>query len=126
MRVSRLIPGIYIIFFTINSGILFAAEVTDKETGEEIPGAVIKIENTRIGAVTNENGKYTIVNAPDEEFTLIVVFTGYKPQKIQTSGGTVNFELEIAPFQTGEIVSTATGAEKIYEDVPVKNRGDYP
>jgi len=124
MRNNSVLLAVSVIIYILLAGNVFAAEVsgtvTDKKTGEEIPGAVIKVENTRIGAITNENGEYIIANAPDEEFTLIVVFTGYKPQKIQTSGGAVYFQLETAPFQTGEIVSTATGTEKIYEDVPVK------
>ena len=115
---------VFILVIIFTAGSVFAGEisgkVTDKDTGESIPGAVVKVENTRIGAMTNEDGYYIIKNAPDEECTIVVVFTGYSPQKKQTLGGELNFELETAPFQAGEIVSTATGTEKIYEDVPVK------
>lgn len=124
MHAIKCIVYISILFMMLTASEVFAGEirgmVTDKDSGESIPGAVVKVENTRIGAMTNEYGIYVIKNAPDEECTIVVVFTGYKPQKKQTSGGEVNFELETAPFQTGEIVSTATGTEKIYEDVPVK------
>lgn len=115
---------ICIIILTIAAGNIFAAEikgtVTDKETGESIPGAVIKIENSKAGAITNIDGEYLIANAPDGEFTIIVTMTGYKTEKITAGGGVVDITLEIAPFQTSEIVSTATRTPRVLVEVPVR------
>ena len=53
---------ICIIILTIAADNIFAAEikgtVTDKKTGESIPGTVIKIENSKAGAISNIDGDY--------------------------------------------------------------------
>lgn len=68
---------------------LFAGEgkivgkVTDAETGEPLIGANVVIENTKLGAATNIDGNYIILNVPEGTYTIIGKYIGYKDTKIE-------------------------------------------
>ena len=51
------------------------------ETGVSLPGATVKVEGKERGAVTNENGKYTLQVNNDAE-VLVVSYIGYITQRI--------------------------------------------
>ncbi|MBN1466203.1 TonB-dependent receptor [candidate division KSB1 bacterium] len=57
--------------------------VKDKATQEALPGVNIVLENTQIGAATNTNGEYTILNVPPGVYTLTVSMMGYKATRIE-------------------------------------------
>ena len=52
-------------------------EVRDSETGEPLSGVNIVIKNTNMGAATNNNGHYVIVNVSPGEYTLSASIIGY-------------------------------------------------
>jgi TonB-linked SusC/RagA family outer membrane protein len=56
--------------------------VVDGVTGEAMPGVNVVIAGTTTGAMTDMNGKFTIV-APSEEANLSISFIGYTPQVIK-------------------------------------------
>jgi len=94
--------------------------VTEKESGESIPGAAVSIKDTNIGTLTDNEGFWKLSNIPLEESTLVIQMVGYKTVEIAATGDVVDVELEIAPFMTGEVVSTATRTQRILVDVPVR------
>jgi outer membrane receptor protein involved in Fe transport len=51
--------------------------VTDRETGEALPGANIIIDGTSLGAASDLDGRYTIINVPPGVFTVTASFVGY-------------------------------------------------
>jgi len=51
--------------------------ITDKETGEALPGANVIIEGTQKGAAADLNGKYLIINLAPGTYTLRVQMIGY-------------------------------------------------
>ncbi|MDD3807191.1 MAG: TonB-dependent receptor [Candidatus Marinimicrobia bacterium] len=63
--------------------IIFAAmgkimgTVTDAETGVPLPGVNIVIEGTTMGAATNEDGSYVILDVPPGIYSLQVTYIGY-------------------------------------------------
>ncbi len=57
--------------------------VTDKETGEPIPGVAVQITGTTMGALTDVDGKYFILNVPVGEYTLRAEQIGYAPVEMQ-------------------------------------------
>jgi len=59
-----------------------AGTVTDKTTGEALPGANIVIVGTRQGAVTDLDGRYTILEVPPGLVALQVTFLGHKKTTI--------------------------------------------
>lgn len=62
--------------------------VTDSETGEPLMGANIQIVGTMMGAATDENGEYVILNIPVGKYDLSATFMGY--QKVAVEGIIVN------------------------------------
>lgn len=50
------------------------------EDDSPLPGAVIRIENTNIGTISDANGDFTL-SSIDEGIVLVVSFVGYKPLK---------------------------------------------
>ncbi len=90
--------------------------ITD-ENGIYVPGANIYIENTKKGAVSDFDGRFTLLNVPSGEQKLIVTFLSY--QKIEkaikiTPNQTTFVKIKMTPNTTvlDEVtISTAIGGE---------------
>jgi hypothetical protein len=59
-----------------------AGKVTDKKTGEALVGCNV-VEGTSMGAATDLDGFYTILNVPPGVYTLSVSLVGYVPTKVK-------------------------------------------
>ncbi|HEY9186352.1 MAG TPA: TonB-dependent receptor, partial [Ignavibacteria bacterium] len=71
-------------------GFIFAAgygkisgKVVDKATGEPLIGATVQIEGTVMGASTNVNGQYVILNVPAGVYSIKVSQVGYTSTTIK-------------------------------------------
>lgn len=53
-------------------------KVTDKATGEPLIGASIMLKNMRMGAATDVNGEYFILNIPPGTYTVTISMLGYE------------------------------------------------
>jgi outer membrane receptor protein involved in Fe transport len=81
------------------------------DAGDNSPliGATIRVENTNLGAITDESGNYTILNIPVGDFTVTASYIGYQPisePDVKVSVGittTLNFGLREEGFITAEI-----------------------
>lgn len=62
-------------------GRLVSGKVVDRNTGEPLPGATVKIKNTTIGVATDIDGKFKLTLV-GEDATLEVSFVGYAPQEV--------------------------------------------
>jgi outer membrane receptor protein involved in Fe transport len=60
-----------------------AGTVKDKKTGEAIIGCNVVLEGTMMGAATDLDGRYSILNVPPGTYTLSVTIVGYAPTKIR-------------------------------------------
>ncbi len=58
-----------------------AGVVKDKSTGEPLPGANVMIEGTQMGASTDNQGRYYIINVPPGKYTVVARFIGYQTVK---------------------------------------------
>ena len=87
--------------------------VLDAATGEDLPGANIVIEGTELGAATDVNGIYTIINVPPGTFTLKASFIGYTgvtTQNVRVNINlttTIDFNLSQEAIAGEEVVVTA-------------------
>ncbi|MGQ9805770.1 MAG: TonB-dependent receptor [Chlorobiales bacterium] len=85
-------------------------KVTDAETGEPLIRASVRIEGTKIGAVTDLEGNYTILNVPVGVYRVKASYIGYTDVIVEgvkiTSNLTtrVDFSLGTKAKQTDEIV----------------------
>ena len=90
-----------------------AGIVKAAETGEPLPGANIQIVGTKLGAATDLDGIYYILNIPPGKYELSASMIGYKTMKvidvIVNAGRTtnINFKLEEEVFEGQEVVVTA-------------------
>jgi len=57
--------------------------VTDAETGDPLPGVNVVIEGTSYGAITNLEGRYTIINLPPGTYDLRISMVGYATHRVR-------------------------------------------
>ncbi|OGB99453.1 hypothetical protein A2V82_08735 [candidate division KSB1 bacterium RBG_16_48_16] len=89
-------------------------KVTDKETGEALPGANVVIEGSSLGAATTVQGGFIILNVPPGTMSIKASFIGYRDvvfnevlvhPDLTTE---VNFELPTEAIEVESIAITAT------------------
>ena len=103
--------------------------ITDAKDKAPLIGATIKVTNTNLGAISDDNGEYTILNVDVGTYTVTASYIGYDPQSISdvrvsadlttqvdfslkvTGSGIVTEEIEIvgkrnaiSPDQSGKII----------------------
>jgi len=89
-----------------------AGRVTDTETGEALPSANIVIEGTQLGAASDLDGEYFILNVPSGTYNVIASQVGFANEKITSvqvnSGQTVrlDFALKPSPIEMEEVTVT--------------------
>ena len=68
-----------------------AGKVTDAKTKEGIPSAAVSIVGTTLGASTDFEGNYVIVNVPPGTYSVSVSYVGYQPTRVNNVGVNVDF-----------------------------------
>jgi len=100
--------------------LLFGAEtgkitgkVVDKETGEGLPGANVLITGTSMGAITDVDGKYLMLNVPAGVYSIRASFVGFRTVTVTNVGvsgdltTSTNFELPSQALNAGDITIIA-------------------
>jgi len=93
-----------------------SGKITDKKTGETIPGVIIYIPDLQTGISSDENGNYKLENLPRTKVLLQLSFVGYRSviESVDLEKVSVkNFEMEYAATEINEIV--VTGLSKAAE-----------
>jgi TonB-linked SusC/RagA family outer membrane protein len=94
--------------------------VSDAASGQPIPAAQVNVVGTNLGAVTNEQGRYSIRGAPARQVSVRVLRVGYTEQ-VQgvavpaTGGATLDFALRQVSVSLTPVVTTATGQTRRVE-----------
>jgi hypothetical protein len=92
----------------------FVGTVIDAETKEPLPGAAVQILGTSIGAVTDIDGRYMIINVPVGTYSLQARMMGFDPttvtgvKSIMDLTTTTNFRLRPTVLEIKGIVVEAT------------------
>lgn len=115
--------------------------VIDKESGQPVTAAQVTVVGTSLGALTNNDGQFTITGVTAGQVTVRAARIGYQPQNqvvvVSDNGqATANFTLDRAVARLEEVVTTATGeqsrremgnvvatvkADSIVKEAPVMN-----
>ncbi|TRX48578.1 TonB-dependent receptor [Fulvivirga sp. M361] len=107
----------FVLFFLAASTQTFAqrsggltGKITDAQSGEELPGATVRVKGTTVGAVTDIYGEY-LLTVPAGKHTLEFSFLGYasKELEVDVEVGTIaelNIQLSTDAQQLDEIVVT--------------------
>ncbi|MDX5345829.1 MAG: TonB-dependent receptor [Hymenobacteraceae bacterium] len=93
-------------------------KVTDKSTGEGLPGAGVQVKNNDVttGGITDINGSFTVGNLKPGSYTVTANFIGYMPETRQVT--ITNQDVTIS-FKLGQESSTLNEVE-IVADVAVE------
>lgn len=99
--------------------------VNNESDGEPVRYVNVFLENTSLGAVSNQDGYYIILNVPEGEYTLVVSMIGYGIEKRQISVSSAEYvkeHFEIVPedIQLEEVVVTAE-REKFRQEVRISS-----
>lgn len=86
-----------------------AGTVTDEQTGDPLPGAQVLIVGTTMGAATNEQGQYFILNVPPGSYTVRVTFMGYATKEIEG----VRSQLDVTTTLDVQLKSTVIEGETV-------------
>ena len=87
--------------------------ITDQKTGEALIGVNVLIEGSSMGAATDIDGHYTILNVSPGIYALRASMIGYSPQRILECRVNIDLNTEIdfalieESIQTGEVVVVA-------------------
>lgn len=98
-----------------------AGTITDKESGDPLPGANIIIEGSNRGAAADAEGRYVILNVPPGTYTLRVQMMGYTPslvtevQVFTDRTRQIDVELSMTVIE-GQEVTVVAGREVIEFD----------
>ena len=92
--------------------------VTERESGQPVPGASVVVVGTRNGSVTDANGSYVIRGVAAGQVSIRATRIGYSPiaQVVTVTDDaevTANLALERAAARLEEVVTTATGAQSV-------------
>lgn len=87
--------------------------VVDAQTGEYVVGAVVRLKDTRLSAITDATGHYFLKDATEGRHTLEVKAMGYATftQVVEAKANktvVVNIELKAEDIQLGDVVVSAT------------------
>ncbi|WP_303919786.1 TonB-dependent receptor [Draconibacterium sediminis] len=84
-----------------------------KGDGETLAGASVVIEKSFYGVSTKANGSFELKNLKPGDYTLLVSFIGFEPQKIDLQlSASKNIEVDLKPnvIMTDEVLISATRA----------------
>lgn len=88
-------------------------KVTDLETGDALIGANVLVNGTNLGAATDVNGDYVILNTPPGTYTIVARYIGYREVRMENIRISVNlttevlFQLPSETYQTETVVVVA-------------------
>ncbi len=127
-KIARILILMILIFLITNT--LFAGitgkirgGVTDEETGDPLIGVNVIIEGTAMGAATDMNGDFMILNIPPGIFSVRATMIGYLAQTIRNVSvrvdltTNVSFSLSATVLESGEEVIVVAERKMITVDM---------
>ncbi|MGE5401311.1 MAG: TonB-dependent receptor [Ignavibacteriales bacterium] len=101
-----------------------SGSVKDRQSGENLTGASVYLENTHWGAAVGVHGDFSLPKIPAGNYNIIVTMVGYETLKkpVTVVGGEdtkIEVYLQAAPFRVSDVVVTATRSEELVTSVPV-------
>lgn len=82
--------------------------VTDSQTGETLPNALVRVAGSAVGTVTNSDGYFSLPKVPTDTSTIVVSYLGYQLNDIRLVPGRTRETLRIRMNQSVQSLSTFT------------------
>jgi hypothetical protein len=86
-------------------------QIVDQATGEPLPGVNVTIDNTLLGANTDFDGYYVILNVPVGAYTVRASFIGFQEVAMENARVSanvttdINFDLKETPLELEEVIT---------------------
>ena len=80
----QIVVALFSISYLIASGGKITGMITSMETNEPLPGVNIIVEEVSLGAATDVNGEYVILNVLPGSYTLQASYIGYATHRVQS------------------------------------------
>lgn len=99
--------------------------ITDRVSGDALAGATVRIEGTRLGAVTDKTGRFRFSSVPSGAVTLRASLVGYEAVRldvyIQPGSATKDVVLTMLASEnrSRDVVVTANKRVQAVQDVPI-------
>ena len=100
-----------------------SGKVTDAQTGEPLIGANVLVNGTSLGAATDAEGYYMILNLPPGVYTLQALYIGYDTKEISNVQVSIDLTtrmdiiLSETTLETGETITVVAQREMIKRDL---------
>ncbi len=130
MRVKSTIFICVLLILIAGQGLLFAGttgkiagNITDAKTGEPLYGANVVVKGTSMGAASDVDGNYVIVNIIPGIYTINVTMIGYQPlqyENIRVSSDlttTIDCELTMTTVDLGESIIVTAERKLVTRDM---------
>src|SRR5215472_1399854 len=124
MRTIKMLLALTLLFCCMHSTHAqthIAGRVTDSTGGSPLEGVSVRIKSTKVGAITNKDGVFSIQASSSD--VLIFSYVGYAEQEVSVNGQTT-IDVKLVPVFTdlGQVVTIGTrtgGRIKTESPVPV-------
>ena len=122
-KLMIMLPVLLVAFVYAGTTGKITGMVTDSKTGEPLAGVNVLVEGTYLGAATDLDGYYVILNVPPGSYKLSASFVGYTVSSVldvrvnidQTT--TINFKLAEETLQMGQEITVVAQRPVVEKDV---------
>lgn len=119
---KTLFPIYLLLILAVALNLAFAADtgkitgvVKDKKTGETIPGANVIIENTTLGASTDLDGRFVVVNVKPGKYSVKASSVGYVPMIMNDVVVSIDINTQLTFILEPTVLEAAAPVEIVYE-----------
>ncbi len=116
------LAGMYSLLWAGTTGKI-AGVVKDKSNGEPLPGVNIVLKGTLMGAATDVNGQYFVVNIPVGTYTVEISMVGYRKEIVRnvrvSADLTTKIDASLAPqtMELGEKIEVVAQRPQVQKDL---------
>lgn len=116
MKLKVLLISIFMVLNLLalrsNAQITVSGTVTDAGTRQTLPGVSVKVKGAATGAVTNENGRFTLANV-NENATLVFSYIGYVSTEAKAAANmNISLREDFARLEEVVITGLATSVKR--------------
>jgi hypothetical protein len=100
-------------FSALSSNIILQGRIVDKNDGMALPGVSVRVQGTKFGAVTDNNGKFSIP-ADSTRSSIVIAYIGYNTVKVSARNrdSLKTIRLEPNNQSLSEVVVVGYGSQK--------------
>ncbi len=117
---------VFCLGYTVFAGVTGKIEgiVTNAETGEPLPGVNVVVMNSALGAATNQDGHFVILNVPPGTYHLKASMIGYKDVTVENVKVSIDLTTKVN-FSLSTEVLDAGGTVTVVAQRPLLRKDEF-